>query len=128
MRRRLMLGLMLALAGCTITPPADAPKLVVFFQPWSADLDDAGKAAIANAGTWARNNPTQMLLVTGYADPEGSPEANIAISRARAQVVVDALVAGGVPPARIKRQGKGETKFIEDSLESRRVEITAFTP
>ncbi len=47
------------------------------------------------------------VLVEGYADPSGTEEANVRLSRDRAQGVVQFLTNRGVPAARIRAVGKG---------------------
>jgi outer membrane protein OmpA-like peptidoglycan-associated protein len=68
------------------------------------------------------------VQVVGFADPAGSPQANVELSHLRAQVVSDALVAGGIPGSRITLQARGATSFELTSQESRRVVITIGTP
>jgi outer membrane protein OmpA-like peptidoglycan-associated protein len=63
------------------------------------------------------------VVVTGYASTIGSAEANTLLSRLRARVVVDALVADGVAADRISLGAVGATSFALDPVQSRRVEI-----
>jgi outer membrane protein OmpA-like peptidoglycan-associated protein len=103
-------------------PPA--PKFVVFFEEWSARLDDAALAVIGNAADNAKAHPGLVLRVDGFADPTGSRKANALLTDLRAQVVIDQLQADGVPPARIRARGHGSVRFALSSQESRRVEIS----
>ncbi|HEY2132329.1 MAG TPA: OmpA family protein [Acetobacteraceae bacterium] len=122
MRRFFAVGLMLALGGCA-AGEGSTSRYVVFYQQWSAQLDTSAKSVVDGAAAFAMRHPTQPVIVVGYADPDGSSQANIDISRARAQVVSDELVANGVAPARIQRSARGTTDFTGTSQESRRVEI-----
>jgi len=123
MRRALVSLLLLsALAACAGKPPAKQ-AFVVFFHEWSAELDAEAQDVIARAAALARTSPNAVVHVTGYADPEGSVQANIELSRLRAQVVVDGLVKQGVAQDRLRRSARGPTSFALSSLESRRVEI-----
>ena len=91
MRRLMVLGLLVAVGACADTgsfPPA-GQRFAVFFQEWSASLDDGGQAVVADAATWANSHPAAAVHVIGYADPEGTPQANRDLSRTRAQVVAD---------------------------------------
>jgi OOP family OmpA-OmpF porin len=117
-----VLALLLLIAACASSPPA-SQKFVVFFEEWSASLDEAGRKGVNTAARWAKEHPGQIVTVAGYADPEGSKQANIAMSRARAQVVVDQLVRDGVDRSRIRLTAHGPTDYTLTSLESRRVEI-----
>jgi cytochrome c oxidase subunit 2 len=122
------LGLILAMAGCAElhlgTPAGQGQKYVIFFQPWSANLDDQGQAAVKAAAASALDHSTVAVTVAGYASPIGSTQANADLAKTRAQVVADALVSNGVPANRIKRKALGETDYTLDPIESRRVEIS----
>ncbi len=127
---RLAVVLLLLLSGlgaCTADPPAQQ-KFLVFFQEWSASLDDSAKASINSAADWAKQHPAQTVTVTGFAAPDGSQQANVDLSRTRAQVVVDQLKADGVGSERIRLQAKGPTDFALSAVESRRVEIGVASP
>ena len=109
-------------SGRAATPPIG----IVFFTEWSALLDDAAKDVIKHSAEIATSTAkAAALTVTGYADTTGSGEANDLLSATRAQVVIDQLVADGVPSARITRAAKGATPDIGGTNESRRVMITA---
>ncbi len=121
--RRLAVLLLLCLGACTASAPEASQRFVVYFQEWSAGLDDNAQKAIIGAAHWAQQHPTEAVTVTGYADPDGSQKANVDLSRTRAQVVVDQLTRDGVEPGRIRLTAHGMTDFTLSSLESRRVEI-----
>jgi outer membrane protein OmpA-like peptidoglycan-associated protein len=81
----------------------------------------------ARHGRWTARRravplPSPVRLL-GYADPEGAPAANRALSAARAQAVADQLVAEGVARSRIRIEPRGETPYADATQESRRVEI-----
>ncbi len=122
--RRLAVGLLLlsSLGACASDPPP-SQKFLVFFQEWSASLDDNAQAAITAAAGWAAQHPAQTVTVMGFAAPDGSQQANVALSRTRAQVVVDQLQRDGVDNRRIRLTAKGPTDFTLAPQESRRVEI-----
>jgi outer membrane protein OmpA-like peptidoglycan-associated protein len=70
----------------------------------------------------------QKVLVIGFADPDGTPAANLAISRKRAAAVAGALQAAGVKPAQIMTIGCGDDLLLAppqhgDQAHNRRVEI-----
>jgi outer membrane protein OmpA-like peptidoglycan-associated protein len=68
------------------------------------------------------------VKVAVFAEPYGSEKANDDFTRLRAQAMIDALVAKGVPAARIQRLDIGSVSFQADSHESRRAEITIGIP
>ncbi|UPY35644.1 OmpA family protein [Sediminicoccus sp. KRV36] len=133
---------LLALAACAETPapvvaaapppppPAAAPAapvdpnraLPIFFEAWSALLEEPAQVALNEVATRIKANPRVPVLVVGYSDPRGSAEANMTLSRLRARVVADALIANGVPARRLRILYRGATPGFE-SLESRRVEV-----
>jgi outer membrane protein OmpA-like peptidoglycan-associated protein len=126
MRRILAFALAVSTAGCV--QPVAVPSYPVFFTEWSSQLDDPAKQAIAQAADAAKANPFRTVAVAGFADPVGSPQANADVSRLRAQVVADQLVADGVSPTRIQHTAHGATDFTLSSQESRRVDITLGNP
>lgn len=105
---------------------ADVPpqKFVVFFEEWSARLDDPAQAVIAHAADWVKGHPGNVAHVGGFADPTGSKQANALLSELRAQMVVDQLQADGIAPNRISQRGHGSVQFALTSQESRRVEVS----
>jgi outer membrane protein OmpA-like peptidoglycan-associated protein len=125
MRRLGILFLLLCVAASSARA-ADTPpqKFVVFFQEWSAALDDSAQAVITHAADWVKAHPGNVAHVNGFADPTGSKQANVLLSELRAQVVVDQLLTDGVDAARIKQRGHGSVQFALTSQESRRVEIS----
>ena len=124
--RRLGILLLLMCVATGSARAADAPsqKFVVFFQEWSAALDDSAQSVITQAAEWAKSHPGNVAHVSGFADPTGSKQANILMSDLRAQVVVDQLQTDGVDPKRIRQRGHGSVQFALSSQESRRVEVS----
>jgi outer membrane protein OmpA-like peptidoglycan-associated protein len=124
MRRLLMLLLLLTIASASRAADAPAQKFVVFFQEWSAALDDSAQAVITQAAEWVKSHPGNIAHVSGFADPTGSKQANVMMSDLRAQVVADQLQTDGIDPQRIRQRGHGAVQFALTSQESRRVEIS----
>ena len=114
MRAPIRLIALLTLASCAM-PAArtDPPRFAVFFEEWSARLDAEATGALSAAAREANTRPNASVQVIGYADPTGSPQANVDISRTRAQQVSDTLVANGVAPVRITRSTRGATNFAQ---------------
>jgi outer membrane protein OmpA-like peptidoglycan-associated protein len=132
MRRRFavvpLFAVAASLAGCALFAERSSNRYVVFYQPLSAKLDPSAKGVVDGAAGFALRHPTQPVVVVGFADPDGSPAANIAISHARAQVVTDELTTFGVPASRITSLAHGQIGFSSNSVESRRVEIDVGQP
>ncbi len=102
--------------------PADR-NFVVFFQEWSASFDSAAQGVINASARAALLAPSEPVIVAGYADPTGTARANALVSALRSELVADALVAAGVPAARIHKEAQGSTIYTFNPQESRRVVI-----
>lgn len=110
MKKFLILSALAGLAGCANLdapqgPPP--PATPVFFQPFSAALDQPALDTIATVAKAANEKPTAPVTVIGAADSVGSVKANGYLSQTRAQVVADQLVADGVDQSRLIVRGKG---------------------
>ena len=112
------------LAACAPAPQVtpDTPAYVVFFTPFSADLDDSAKSVIADASRAAQAASSRRIVVAGYADSVGARDTNQTLTKLRAQIVADGLVADGVDRQRIVLRPKGSIGG-DPGVESRRVMI-----
>ena len=95
------------------------PIGVVFFTEWSAFPDRAAKQVISESKAVIDGNKHAIVTVTGYADASVSTKAGL--SKLRAQIVMDMLVAQGVPAAQLRRADQGRTPDLGGHVESRRV-------
>ncbi len=84
------------------------PEGGVTFDPEFEALLNLGAAALQLL-------PEATLAVTGHTDDAGSEATNLALSQARAQVVVDWMVGKGVAPERVVARGAGESEPIADN-------------
>lgn len=129
----LVIGI-LVLSGCASKPapvapvavvaaPAPAPKAViaidqtprgvqiplpntVLFQFGKADLNDAAAAPyLDKIAELLKTKSTKQIAIEGHTDNVGSLPSNQAISVARAKSVSAALLARGVPQARLQAEG-----------------------
>lgn len=125
MRRLSILSLLLcAVTGSASAADGPEQKFVVFFQAWSAAIDDNADTVISHAADWVKSHPGNAAHINGFADPTGSKAANILMAELRAQVVVDQLVSDGLNPKLVQQRGHGSVTFASTSQESRRVEIS----
>ena len=132
MRRRALAiaGLAVLVASCetaTLAPVAGtAQRFLVFFERDDAVLSDEAHTVIDQAASEARAAGLQVV-VYGFADRLGDPAVNVQLSRQRASVVAEALMAEGVPPSLVTARGLGETSTIappsDANPEGRRAEI-----
>ena len=120
---KLALVFVLCVGACATQPSGAGQHFAVFFQEWSAQLDTPAVAVIQSAADQAKANPSLPVTVIGFADPTGSPQANLDLSRLRTQLVFDQLVKDGVSPGRVRRDARGPTDFAQTAQESRRVEV-----
>ena len=71
------------------------PIGVVFFTEWSAFPDRAAKQVISESKAVIDGNKHAIVTVTGCADTNVSTKAGLLLSKLRAQIVMDMLVAQG---------------------------------
>ena len=100
------------------------------FPAGSAEFDPQFEALL-NLGVAALQLvPESTLIVTGHTDDVGDPQVNDALSLERAQIVVDFMTRGGIPPERVVARGAGESQPIADNATpegrqaNRRIEAT----
>jgi outer membrane protein OmpA-like peptidoglycan-associated protein len=99
----------------------------VYFDTGSASLGDDDRAALDEVSGFLTQYPIATVVITGYADTQGSLEANRALAQRRAQAVAQALRGLGGPLAgSVAVVAVGEPEGAADSeanSENRRVEI-----
>ena len=97
----------------------------VFFGVNSADVRQS--RGLARAIKWLTNNASVSVVVSGHADPTGTPEGNLALSQTRAEAVRDFLVEKGIDASRIEVKALGDTqlKYGRRDGRNRRVAIDA---
>jgi hypothetical protein len=84
----------------------------VTFQSWNNLLDDSGKESIDKiAQLLTHNYPGHRVIVRGHTAPGGDEEANVHLSLARAQAVMQYLKAvHEIDPNRLLAAGAGSSK------------------
>jgi outer membrane protein OmpA-like peptidoglycan-associated protein len=113
----LLAAALLGLAGCATpkpkayvtTPPRCADQVVqIYFEPQVAEITPEGRAVISAAAAQARGCKVTAVDVTGLADAVGAPDANLELSKKRAQSVAKALAGAGLPTATFSLAAAGE--------------------
>ena len=91
-------------SGCTLTM-----DLRLTFGVNQSAITPAARERVEAFASFLKNHPSLHVTIVGHTSIEGheSREYNIALSKARAQSVKEALVALGVDQSRISAQGKG---------------------
>lgn len=95
----------------------------VTFPANSADLLGAAAETVRAVAAVLAPSDVAVRLTGHVADTPGSPEGAQGLSERRASAVAQALVAGGVDPARITAVGLGATAPLDTLAASRRVEF-----
>lgn len=80
----------------------------VLFRTGSSGLEPAGDSRVESLARVMRENPDLTIRLDGYADPRGTEDFNMDLSRDRTSAVRDALVARGVPQERIETHAHGD--------------------
>lgn len=126
-RFEILAGLMIvgatALAGCTTieatrdrivqAPPRCEDQTVqIYFEPDSAEVTAEGRAVIAQASGVARSCAVKRVDVLGLADAAGAPEANLELSKRRAQSVTAVLANAGLPDAEFQVAALGQAGAV----------------
>jgi outer membrane protein OmpA-like peptidoglycan-associated protein len=104
-----------------------AMSKAIYFDTGSAALGDDDQAALDEVAGFMSQYPIATVVITGYADTQGSLEANRALAQRRAQAVAQALRGLGGPLAgSVAVVAVGEPEGAADSeanSENRRVEV-----
>lgn len=123
-------GALVALAGCASSegpwrvwkkPVAAAPpscadfQSSVYFEQDRADLTKEARMLLAGAQAQARGCAVKSVRVVGLADAVGTSEANLALSRRRAQTVTSVLAQAGFGKVDIDMAAAGDAGAVAAS-------------
>lgn len=110
--------------GIGVTPPIKVCRLMVasfaadhpiLFQSGSARMTDNSLASLNELAADLAVCPDAAVYVEGHTDADGPDDLNLALSVARAEAVVDALVGLGIGYQRLYAVGYGESLPIADN-------------
>jgi len=100
------------------------------FAPGSSSLDDGKYASLDTLAAYLKEQPTLRIAVVGHTDTAGSLDGNIALSRERANSVMQRLITRyGVPRRQMDAEGMGYLAPVANNLyeagreANRRVEV-----
>jgi outer membrane protein OmpA-like peptidoglycan-associated protein len=123
------------------SPPIVAPAPVakekfsgvlqgITFRVGTVELEPASLPVLDDAARILLENPALRVRITGHTDSLWVPEANLVLSKRRAEAVRDYLVSKGIDRSRLEATGRGETQPIQDNgtregrAANRRIEFT----
>lgn len=103
------------IAACAAPVAEFSARNSILFQSGAALIAAESDAALDELALDLAACPDAVVHIEGHTDADGDEGLNMALSVARAEAVVDALVARGVTPARLYAVGYGETAPIADN-------------
>jgi OmpA-OmpF porin, OOP family len=102
----------------------------IYFDTAKSDLKPESEPALGEISKLMKGNQVLKVFVSGHTDMVGDPAANLKLSQARAQSVINALVTKyGIAAARLTAFGNGpyapvaSNKTEEGRAKNRRVEL-----
>jgi len=105
------------------TGTAELPRLLVYFDEFSANLSNEAKATIADAAKRARESGAKGIVVQARASATGKPETNKYLAQTRSSIVTDQLEEDGIARTLIRQEPIGQTGSADPSVYNRRVDI-----
>jgi OmpA-OmpF porin, OOP family len=85
------------------------------FAPGAADIDAGSAQQLNDLAEAFKDCQDYKMEVAGHTDSQGRDEMNLQLSQARAEAVIDALMARRVLTAQLVAKGYGETVAIGDN-------------
>ena len=101
------------LAAPTGTGAFDFDRLE--FDTGSTSLTSRSRAQISDIARILNAYPSARVQIAGYTDNTGNEATTLALSRGRAEAVMDALRQNGAPAANMTAQGFGSQNPIADN-------------
>lgn len=104
----------------------------ILFETGKATIRPESKPQLDEVAALLKQDGALKLMVEGHTDNTGQPQANLQLSRRRAEAVVQHLTAQGVAPARLRAEGRGDGAPVADNrteqgrAQNRRVVLARF--
>jgi outer membrane protein OmpA-like peptidoglycan-associated protein len=103
--------------------------LDIHFDTGKATIRPESRSIVEQIAALMKQNAGLRVSIEGHTDNVGAPASNKLLSEQRAKAVLDAVVASGVPAARLSAVGWGQERPVADNrsdegrAKNRRVEI-----
>jgi peptidoglycan-associated lipoprotein len=88
-----------------------------YFTESSAALDETAKVTLNNQIAFLKKYPRWYVKIQGFADDPGGDAKMVALSKQRADAVMNYLAAGGINPARMWNKGYGREEVVRACTE-----------
>ncbi|MDX2484686.1 MAG: OmpA family protein [Pseudodonghicola sp.] len=117
-------------AGCADSLARASRAGGIQFSPGSTRLSGNSAPALDRVAEIAKGCAGLRLLIAGHTDSDGAAQANLRLSRARADAVAAALATRGIARSRLQTQGLGEAEPLvpnstpANKARNRRIEFT----
>ncbi|MEM1314569.1 MAG: OmpA family protein [Pseudomonadota bacterium] len=102
-------------AACLARLTAEVEAAPVVFAPGSATIEPESKGVLDGLAAALRRCAGIVVEIGGHTDSQGRETTNLALSQARADAVLDALLARGAPYQALAARGYGEAEPIADN-------------
>ena len=99
------------------------PLVKFYFESGKAELPAGAQEELAKVIAKLNEDPSKLVLLSGYHDETGGVAVNAEVAKARAVAVKDALVAAGLAADKVKMRKPAITLGGADAAEARRVEV-----
>lgn len=97
----------IALSALSISTPAHAHQFVAFFDYGGAELSQNGYRMVRDAAAYILRDKPSRVVINAHMDTAEAAAFSDELSHMRAQVIATELVALGVDPSVIERNGHG---------------------
>ncbi len=94
-----------------------------YFESGKAELPAGAEDELAKVVAKLAEDPSRLVLLSGYHDETGGAAVNAEVAKARAVAVKDALIAAGLAADKVKMRKPAVTLGGNDPAEARRVEV-----
>ncbi|MDB5531231.1 MAG: OmpA family protein [Devosia sp.] len=103
------------LDGCQASVAEFSTRNAILFQSGAAVLAPESSVPLDELAGYLALCPAADVDVEGHTDADGDDQLNLALSVARAEAVIDALIARKIAPERLYAVGYGESQPIADN-------------